>query len=646
MWPDKETKDDLIGFRVHADLIRAVVTDPKMLPTTIGVFGDWGGGKTSIMKMLEASLNPDNYVEGSWERQEYRSIAVVYANTWQFEGYDDAKSAIISSILLELAAHKTFGTKVKEKALGLLKRVNWMRFAKLTLKHVAVPAAAAFFSGGTAAIPAAVTAASGISKFVRKKDGDEGAKEAEVPDFSELMKEEAECGTMDIKDFRDQFETMLTSAGIKTLVVLVDDLDRCTPERIIENLEAVKLFLSAEQTAFVIGADRRIVEHAIREKYAQRSTDPSDKLQEDKLVRDYLEKLVQIPYTLPRLSASEIQTYMTLLFCKHHLADERFKSCVVACEEGRSANRYGSFGFPEVRKALGDTPVPESLGEALTFSASASPLIADGLKGNPRQVKRFLNALLLRKKLAEVAKLQNIKDAVLVKLMILEYADIDLFTALFNWQAQQKGHPSQLKELEQAVADKKNENAFEETASKLGAKWKGSEAKRWIGMEPMLQEVDLRDYFWVARDRLESTFSNIAMLPPAVKAVLDGLLSNITPKRNASMKSAQSLGAEERGLLVDALSDQITRQPDAFPGYEALGHLIEADLSEAAGKLTEILVNRPLSRVPAPVGALFGRLVKAKTAFASLFEPGVQALKKDAKSPAAKAFAETAAGKR
>lgn len=53
MWPENETTDDLIGFQVHADLIRSVVLNPQMLPVTVGVFGDWGGGKTSIMRMLE-----------------------------------------------------------------------------------------------------------------------------------------------------------------------------------------------------------------------------------------------------------------------------------------------------------------------------------------------------------------------------------------------------------------------------------------------------------------------------------------------------------------------------------------------------------------------------------------------------------------
>jgi hypothetical protein len=63
MWSDNETSNDLIGFQVHADLVRSVVTDDKMLPVTIGVFGDWGGGKTSIMKMLQRDLDPERWVE-------------------------------------------------------------------------------------------------------------------------------------------------------------------------------------------------------------------------------------------------------------------------------------------------------------------------------------------------------------------------------------------------------------------------------------------------------------------------------------------------------------------------------------------------------------------------------------------------------
>ena len=133
MWSDNETADDLLGFQVHADLIRSVVTDSKMLPVTIGVFGDWGGGKTSIMKMLERDLDSERWVEGSPERCNYEKAVVIYFNGWQFEGYDDAKAAILSSVLLSLGDHKRFGPKVRDKALDLLKSVDWMRVARFWL---------------------------------------------------------------------------------------------------------------------------------------------------------------------------------------------------------------------------------------------------------------------------------------------------------------------------------------------------------------------------------------------------------------------------------------------------------------------------------------------------------------------------------
>src|SRR6185369_16587995 len=205
--------------------------------------------------------------------------------------------------------------------------------------------------------------------------------------------------------------------------------------------EAVKLFLSVEQTAFVIGADPRIVEHAIRNRYAELSTDNINNEDTQRLVKDYLEKLVQVPYSLPRLSSTEIETYMTLLFCQKHLPTNEFDTCIKACDEKRTTNRYSSFGYFDVRTALGKTELESNLSHALSFSVGIAPLIADGLKGNPRQVKRFLNALMLRKQLAHVARLENIKDAVLVKLMILEYVHPELFAQVYSWQSQQNGYP-------------------------------------------------------------------------------------------------------------------------------------------------------------------------------------------------------------
>ncbi len=56
MWADNETDQDLLGFSIHADLLRSIITNPDMLPVTVGLFGDWGGGKSSILKILQRNL--------------------------------------------------------------------------------------------------------------------------------------------------------------------------------------------------------------------------------------------------------------------------------------------------------------------------------------------------------------------------------------------------------------------------------------------------------------------------------------------------------------------------------------------------------------------------------------------------------------
>lgn len=126
MWSDNETSDDLFGFRVHADLIRELIMDPAVLPATIGVYGDWGGGKSSIMQMLRDDFEKET-AGTDVEVNPYKGVAVLYFNGWLFEGYDDAKAALLSSILTELRDHKRFGPKLKERAGKLLKQVDYMR---------------------------------------------------------------------------------------------------------------------------------------------------------------------------------------------------------------------------------------------------------------------------------------------------------------------------------------------------------------------------------------------------------------------------------------------------------------------------------------------------------------------------------------
>ena len=641
MWTDNETSLDLLGFRVHADLIRSVVTDPNLLPVTLGVFADWGGGKTSLMKMLQESFDPEHWPEGTPERQQCERTACLYFNGWLFEGYDDAKSAILSSVLTALGEHKRFGPKLRDGCVSLLKSVNWMRVAHLGLKHVALPAIAAFATGGASLVPSFAASMGGLLLTPNNASSQPQATPSTPPatppqkdqskeggdiDWEGLIKHDhTPSGPLDVRTFREKFAKLLKDSKIDSLVVLIDDLDRCSPERIIENLEAIKLFLNVDHTAFVIGADPRIVRHAIAWKYKDHKDGIEDEA--SSIVTDYLEKLIQFPYRLPRLSPAEIETYMALLFCQTYLSGDTFRKALSACNLQRAANRYVVFGYSAVEAAInrnGSSPLPGDLEKALTFSAGAVPLITEGLKGNPRQVKRFLNAFVLRKKLAQVAALANVRDEVLVKLMILEYSQEMRFRQIFDWQAAQCGVPQEIIQLENALSGQ-NEA---EVKVPHHEDWATPQLQRWIKMAPSLSGVDLSDYFWIARDRLQSSMSGISMVPPIVRRAFEGLVTGNTPSKAVAVASAKAFEELEREALFALLDRNLKQHPSDKSAYDAFRLLIEANVPDSVARFASTLGDAPPSQIPPAVGMDLATLTKAKPACAEAFAAVIAKLKK------------------
>lgn len=613
MWADNETTLDLIGFRVHADLIRSVITDSSLLPLTVGLFGDWGGGKTSIMKMLQHDIDPENHPENSKEREKLEGVACLYFNGWLFEGYDDAKSALLSSILIELSQHKKFGIKLRDKAAELLGSVDWMRLARLGFREVALPALLAYLTGGVSVIPSIITSITAAKPLLGNQTGQTPATDPKF-DWEEYLKKDTKpAGPMDVRNFRGRFSKMLEESGIESLIVLIDDLDRCSPQRIIDNLEAIKLFLNVERTAFVIGADPRIVRHAIASVYKPEEiqTQSGELDRRTDIVTDYLEKLIQLPYSLPRLSPAEVQTYMAMLFCRKELSEKDFGRVFAALERHRDKDRYSVFGYGAISDALGKEMLPDLLSR-LTFCASVAPLITDGLKGNPRQVKRFLNAFILRKKLADVAHLANIKDDVLVKLMVLEYTQLMQFNELFQWQSTDDGYPKNLKALEAALCPADGKAVDEEVVNKIGPTWSSRQMRRWVVSEPHLSDVDLRDYFWVARDRLQSTLSDVALVPPIVRKIVEGLLSSNPATEDATHELINGTSADEKVKVLNLLARQIQLNPDEIKGYDAFRMLIEWDaISDAVSILDTALQSVQSSTIPPSFGLSLLNLQKS-----------------------------------
>ena len=622
MWTDNETTDDLLGFRVHCDLIKSVVTDEDLLPVVMGVFGDWGGGKSSIMRMLEQDL----------EKEE--GIVCLYFNGWVFEGYEDAKTALLTSILVAIGEHQRFDAKLKEKAGRLLRRVKWMDLGRVAAQNLAIPIGAAALTGGVGAIPIvlggmAAAAASGL------KPGQ--AKEGESKPFWDayLEEEKTQPDILEVRKFREEFENLLSETDINSLVILIDDLDRCLPPRIIDTLEAIKLFVAVPKTAFVIGADEFIVRHAISTRYVNQQLDEKADIQEERnLTTDYLEKLVQIPYHLPRLSPSEMETYINLLLCQKFLKDEAQKQSVLtAWKEQRASDFYTTFNYGAVKAVLGEDKLPEVLTQNLVWSSGVAVALTEGLKGNPRQVKRMLNAMRLRTTLAGVAKLP-IKAEILAKLMVLEYTNPKLFRQLDNWQTVGKGFAGELKQLEAPDAEVEGEEAKEKL--EVLPDWSKPAAKRWLQMEPNLGELDLRNYFWIARDRTKSTLSSASLSSPKVTAIYQQLVDGNEGEQIAAINEATALDALQMESLISQLAERIHRHPDETPAAEALVSLAEKEMAGAGESLIETISQVSPSALSPVTANMMGNFAQS---YPALKEKSVKLLQELAGSP------NTAAGK-
>lgn len=613
MWTDNETKTDLIGFRVHADLIRSVVTDENLLPVVLGVFGDWGGGKSSIMQMLQGDLDKEENADT------YADVVCLYFNGWMFEGYEDAKTALLTSILVQLGEHKRFGAKLKDNVVALLKRVKWMEGLKMGAKFgfkYGVPLGITALSGGT--IPAYLLPF--LADLAGKKEDsptdDEEKSDSDEVNWSKLIEEgKGNADLLEVRKFRDDFETMLAKTNIKSLVILIDDLDRCLPERIIETLEAIKLFVLVPRTAFVIGADPRIVRHAIGTRYVKQQIGESESSRSEieDLTKDYLEKLIQIPYHLPRLSPSEVETYINLLACQKFLDADRNEVVLKDWAEKRNANFYSAYQIGAIRSALDNGNLPIGLEHQLAWSNAIAQVVAEGLKGNPRQVKRMLNALLLRKKLADVAKIE-IRDEVLAKLMVLEYSHLARFYELNDWQVREEGRPTRLKKLEEAALKGGNE---ENAVDDKDPEWQKASLLKWLQMEPPLSDVDLRDYFWLARDRTSSTLAGVNMVSPLVRRLFTSLTDGNDGEKEMAGKEALALEDTDREALFGLLQQHLTRHPSESNGYDSLLKLAGLKVPGAARLLLTSIKEGVPDSIPAAVAPKIRLLGKGDESLAA-----------------------------
>src|SRR6185295_10146750 len=99
-------------------------------PISIGVSGSWGTGKSSMIRLIRGALASRKAVEGL-------EFVFVEFNAWRYQGYDDAKAALMEVIAETLVEQAEERKTALDKTRELLRRVKWLRLAKLTIPTAA-----------------------------------------------------------------------------------------------------------------------------------------------------------------------------------------------------------------------------------------------------------------------------------------------------------------------------------------------------------------------------------------------------------------------------------------------------------------------------------------------------------------------------
>ncbi len=579
MWADNETERDFLNFSGIADTVAEIIAQAQGRPVSIGVSGVWGVGKSSMIKLTRASLDARQRQDGD------REFVVVEFNAWLYQGYDDARAALMDVIADKLASIAEERQTATDKVAEFVKRIRWFRLGRL----VAVDAAALALGlppvgvlGGV--LQAGKDMADGVSED-ELKTADKAVRKA-GKSTTGLLDPKAEISPpKEIQALRDSFEQALEELGI-TLVVLIDDLDRCLPPTTISTLEAIRLFLFLRHTAFVIAADDAMIKHAVRRHF--------DGITDD-LVINYFDKLIQVPIRVPPLGTQEVRAYMMMLFVDNSALDQEHKDRIRAgvCEQLRKTWQGQRVDRAFVTSLHQD--LPGDLVGKLDTADRLAPLMvgATGIAGNPRLIKRFLNALSIRMTISN-AQGVGVDEAVLAKLMLFErLGDTKAFAELVSKvNASDTGKPAFLADWEKAAAAGADIS--------LDDPWKAPFVEEWLRLPPLLADIDLRGALYVSRehaplitpeDRLSSDAAELLAALIAQPAMAGSLKSRL-----AGLSRAETMVLMDR-VLAKARQEQEWGVPDIL---EAALALAEADPASAA-RLAAFLRERPSAQIKANI---------------------------------------------
>ena len=326
-----KAKMSVLNFSSYADAITGIILNSKPR-YTIGIFGEWGTGKTTMMNCIK-------------EKLEQFQCKCIEFNAWRYEREQAHATiplilTILNSIYEEVKKNQSLAEKVLE------------RISKLSV----------YVELGIPGLPGMYLYSDPTGHEVTKKQKLESTSERY------LKRTTIQEGLDTIEESLKSIPKSEYAKEDLKLVVFIDDLDRCSADKAVQVLESIKILFDTIGIVFVLGLNRSVITSAINKKI--------EHLEGKFGGESYLKKIIQLPVYLPIWKKEHIDDLLEFLLKEHK--DE------------------------EQRNILYDH----------------KDLVAQVVETNPREVKRFLNSLILT---SQIYKDQGIQ---LKSLLIIQAIEI------------------------------------------------------------------------------------------------------------------------------------------------------------------------------------------------------------------------------
>jgi hypothetical protein len=252
--PILDVKSDLLEAEKYANALSSFILESDT-PLTIGMQGEWGTGKTSLMYMIKEKL------DGFAEEENY-AIATSWVNTWEysmFKGVDQTTPAVLKGML----------EKLKESC-----GENWTLTDDVENKIKKVGS----FLGNVA--NQIVSSQTGVDV----KDAAGGNSDNILTDIAEIK-----------ADIKDVISDLITDEKnpYKKVVFFIDDLDRINPVDAVEVLESLKNIFDIHNCIFILAIDYDVVVKGLEEKFGKKTDE------NEREFRSFFDKIIQVPFSMP-----------------------------------------------------------------------------------------------------------------------------------------------------------------------------------------------------------------------------------------------------------------------------------------------------------------------------------------------------------